>query len=104
MSWIERAKVGDKVVFTGFKGRGLLPRLYIEADPVVGEIYTIRHIRAHGDEVGLLLQEIVNEPHDYAEGFGEVVYCHTCFKPAKNTTHQVEALKRLCNPTPEAVA
>ena len=102
MSWIERAYVGQKVVFVRwFEERPLVG----EITPTLNSIYTIREIILDDDGgVGIRLVEIINAKREYSDGYEEVCFDANKFRPVKDTTHQVEALKRLCNPTPEVVA
>lgn len=64
-------KVGTKVVcvygFEPFRQLG-----YVEKFPVQGEIYTVRGIKYA--TAGLLLEEIVNEPRLFSDGFHEVTF------------------------------
>lgn len=101
MSWIERAKVGDKIICIRNVENIFLRD---ESYPIVGGIYTIREIEHLGGKIGLRLCEIINRKYNYRQGYMECGFSFNSFRPVKDTTHQVEALKRLCNPTPEVVA
>ena len=94
MSWIERAKAGDKVSPTDdgkdFKN---IETGEICLGPCVGDIVTISRI--HRFDIGVFFQ---------LEEHGAPWFDAEDFRPLRDTTHQVEALKRLCNPTPEVVA
>ena len=96
MAWWHRAVVGQKVVCINpdwvpgygydYDGKNKLP--------VKGTVYTILCFTTHHlfkEGVGVCLEEIGLDDH-----FGV-----TGFRPVKDTSKQVEALKRLCNLTPE---
>lgn len=51
-----------------------------EIVPVNGKIYTVRAIACFGHEAGILLEEIVNEPQEYAEGFYQVHFAIDKFR------------------------
>ena len=101
MSWIERAKVGDKVTLIrpaeqiGGNGDELLP--------VYGEVYTVRAVLLWQGIVCLHLSEIKNDVRRYRDGEYEGFFSADRFKPVKSTDIQVEALKRICLNTPETV-
>lgn len=57
-----------------------------EAVPVVGRVYTVRAIRRNEDNrLGILLEEIVNEPRQYREGLGEKHFAASRFRPLDDT-------------------
>lgn len=95
MSWIERAKVGDKIVCIDTDWRDIHGNLIADDlhDPSINEIVTIHAIVPIDDCVMLGLVE-----------YPGVKYEHAAFKPIKNTDAEVQALKRLCLNTPEAVS
>jgi hypothetical protein len=67
-------QVGTKVVcihgFEPYRDLG-----YKEAFPIKGEIYTIRHARySQSDGICLLLEEVVNAPRMFSDGFHEVTF------------------------------
>ena len=103
MSWIERAKVGDKVVCVDDDWTHPNWK-FVPNRPVKNNIYTIREIFSYAGIVMLRLNEMSNPSHEWFHGLYETGFDINRFRPAKDTTHQVEALKRLCNPTPEVVA
>ena len=87
IGWPQTAYVGQKVVC-------------VEAVDSLkkGAIYEIAFVgRDMYGVVGFMLNNI--PPNSGYTGFKA-----SRFRPLRDTTHQVEALKRLCNPTPEAVA
>jgi hypothetical protein len=72
-------RVGQKVVCVDENWRA---RPYQwEALPKKGEIYTIRQIDCERDGIGVRLHEIHNKLHEYAEGFGEVRFNSSHFRP-----------------------
>jgi hypothetical protein len=58
----------------------------LEAAPVYGVVYTVRGLPLIRNVVLLLLEEIVNEPQDYDEGFIECGFHYTQFRPVKETS------------------
>jgi hypothetical protein len=71
-----------------------------EIQPVIDGVYTIRRIKIHHSEnrCSFLLEEIVNEQRQYTDGFGEVSFFSTRFKPVKPTN--IDVFTKLLNPTP----
>lgn len=100
MSWIERAKVGDKAVC--FRG---VENIFFrdEKSPVVGGIYTIREIECLGGKIGLRFCEINNRKYNYRQGYVECAFSFEVFRPVCDTTLQVEAIKRAALNIPEHV-
>lgn len=47
---------------------------YGESTPIMGNIYTVREIVEIQDDVGIRLEEIVNLPQIYREGFNECAF------------------------------
>lgn len=91
MSWVERAKAGDKVVFVDDSH---MDQKRSEKRPTLGGVYTIREIIVSSGGVAFTLNEIVNKPKQYSRGFGEYALWAWRFRPVKNTDAQVEAIKR----------
>lgn len=95
MSWIERAYVGQKIVCVRpnehvWIGTISGPTTYA---PRLNEICEITEIVSNHDGIYLALA-----------GYGSISIFHQrWFKPVKDTTLQVEALKRICLNTPERV-
>jgi hypothetical protein len=107
MSWVERAKVGDKVVCVNddpSAGPRIPGVLYNNNSGglTYGVIYTIRGIsicQLHCCPL-IFLSEIVRDGESFPEIGG---FWFERFEPVHNTSRQVEALKRLCLQSPEAV-
>jgi hypothetical protein len=83
--------VGQVVVCVDDKG---FPYAEGEADgeryPKGGGVYTIRAIRVDGDDVGLLLAELVNPWFEWDGGNkGEISFHVSRFRPAKTTSLEV---------------
>tara|TARA_R110002074_G_C12558458_1_gene667646 strand:- start:35884 stop:36171 length:288 start_codon:yes stop_codon:yes gene_type:complete len=94
MSWIERAKVGDKVTPRKGVWRNLSEDcLAFDGVPKAGTVYAISGMQPY--EYGIVFS-LADFPDDYW-------FFATAFKPVKNTVTQVEALKRICLNTPETV-
>jgi len=95
MSWVERAKVGDKVVFLGVQEGLWAHRPYSEINPIAGSVYTIREMESDDfGRIGLRLVEIVNRINPYVNGTKELAFHSRHFRPVRDTTLQVEAIKR----------
>ncbi len=88
--------VGQKVVcIVGFTR---LARGRDETFPIKGEVYTIREIKLDsGGDTCLRLQEIVNTPRYYAEGFTEMAFDAELFRPLveKGTDTGMAILKEI---------
>lgn len=98
MSWIERAQVGDKVVCIDATPNLKALLIGIEMPLVEGRIYEISEINP--------LPRIHVSPGIEVRGIRSGAlygFNHERFRPAHNTSRQVEALKRLCLQSPEAV-
>lgn len=85
MSWVARAKVGDKVAAI----EGVWNPIYgnpaeCEPFPVTGRVYTIRALELFAGEIMFVIEEL---EHD-------VVFSASGFRPVRDTTLQVEAIKR----------
>ena len=91
MSWIARAKVGQRIVCVDDDWHEVSGSSFNSNDPKVGDIVTIKDIGVSREMVWF-----------FVSGHGRVAYEALAFRPVTHT--QVEALKRLCNPTPEVVA
>lgn len=61
------------------------------ADPVKGQIYTIKDVLAENGDVGFRFEEITRD--------GGLHYVSTGFEPVRDTS--IESLRQLLNPTPE---
>lgn len=94
MSWIQRAKVGDKIVC--INGNGWCNdngKEYV--GPNANDVCEISKIHIYQDgDVGFQLEEFDVRGAYQADHF----------QPVRDTTLQVEALKRICLNTPETVA
>lgn len=96
-SW---ARVGAKVVCV----QGSQPRPNSTYDlrstmPIVGEVYTLRHVMATPKGAGVWLEEIVNPIGNPAKGWnGETGFHLSCFRPVKTIEDDIathfEALLR----------
>lgn len=74
-----------------------------EIYPVLGHVYTVRKVTFYGEMVGLLLEEIVNEPHQYADAFGERTFSIHRFRPIDHRPEFTEWLEALpTEPVPVA--
>lgn len=72
--------------------------------PVERMVYTIRAIDPDGLR-GIWLEEVVNKPAEWREGYHEVTFAEDRFRPVRDTKKQVEALRHLLvNPPKELVA
>ena len=57
-----------------------------EQRPVKGRIYTIRNFcEDDTDGTGLRLEEIVNEPRHYTDGYAEIAFYVWRFRPVRTT-------------------
>lgn len=74
-SW---CRVGQKVVCID---GGQFNRASDEIVPETGGIYTIRDVELFDGFVFLRFVEVVNEPYQYAEAFGEVNFSSHGFRP-----------------------
>lgn len=95
MSWIERAKVGDKVVCVkrGLWVTAFGPSLH-SVDPKFGDVCTIREILPlEGGRIYFVL----------CGYHPRVRFLAHNFKPVRDTTLQVEAIKRAALNIPEHV-
>lgn len=86
--------VGQLVICVG----EAVPTLFGETLPVKGRVYTVRDVVFLDYETALRLCEIVNEPHDYEEGFFECAFFSTGFRPI--TDDRLQIFRSLLNPTP----
>ena len=73
--------VGCKVVCVDDKFSPVLPG---EVYPVRGHQYRIRAINCDNQGIGVLLEEIVNEPQWYSNGFCECDFYVRRFRPVKS--------------------
>ncbi len=72
-----------------------------EIVPVYGGIYTIRQIRFREIETGcdgLLLNEIINSPMKYANGFHEASFAVHQFRPLQERKTSIEIFERMLTP------
>jgi hypothetical protein len=84
--------VGMKVVCV----IGPRPRCMWEILPTRGHIYTIRDIRLHsGGWVDFLLDEIVNRPFHYLEGFCEAHFRARRFRPVVSPRADISVFERI---------
>lgn len=74
-SW---CRVGQKVVC---RDGGTFAQMGDEIVPQAGSIYTIRTVEVFDGRAFLRFMEIVNNPHDYKDGFGEVDFSADGFAP-----------------------
>lgn len=56
--------------------------------PSFAQVLTIRAVEIIGDDLGLLFDEIVNEPSQYADSYGEVNFSICNFKPLITRTQE----------------
>jgi hypothetical protein len=82
MSWIQPAKVGDKVACV-LDVELIEDSAESEILPQKGEIYTIRDIEPGEDGIFLRFVEIVNVPGYYLDGFGECSFHEEGFRPVE---------------------
>lgn len=83
-SW---ARVGAKVVCVN-AARLYPPQRTDEATPAEGQTYTIREVVDYCYAIGLRLVEIVNRPHDYADGCLECAFVIDAFRPLTTRTQE----------------
>lgn len=86
--------VGQAVVFVDPSGRAERSH---ENLPCKGKIYHVRALREYTDTWGLLLEEIVNRPRFYLNGFNEVCFDERRFAPVEELPD--EALAELLEET-----
>jgi hypothetical protein len=92
--------VGQKVVCVNARFERL--GLRSEITPLEGRVYTIRAIdpsRGGPSVACLLLNEIINAPREYADGFRECAFRATRFRPVVNTN--IEVFQRMLAPAPK---
>lgn len=78
MSWIQTAKVGQRVVCINDDwrgGNGTVNR------PKKNDILTIRRIYCYNGAVGFVFKELINPPVHAVVGFVEQMFMATQFKP-----------------------
>lgn len=94
MSWVERAKVGDRVVCLGCDWTMNIRHGF--SVPAKNSIYTIRDIVMIDGSVCLRFCEIINRcgRHYKTREVGEPCFNWHHFRPVRDTTLQVEAIKR----------
>ncbi len=74
--------VGQKVICIGiFSTRG---RVHAEILPQKGLVYTVRGHRFDDGVIGLYLEEIINRPAKYKEGFNVTAFGENWFAPLEN--------------------
>lgn len=115
MSWIERAKVGDKVILindlSSLRSTDWGANLDLEF-PSLGVVYTIREIvpspYSAGD-IGIRLGEILNMPNGLTENGGycekpdfvaEVAFDHRDFRPVEPIKKGMQILRAVLNGQP----
>lgn len=52
-----------------------------ECAPAFGQVLTVRTVEVFCGGLGLTFEEVVNEPYDYSDGFGEVAFQAIYFRP-----------------------
>ena len=67
--------------------------------PTKGMIYTIRGIQEFETGVGIVLEEIVNKPLQYHQGFEEAHWLTHRFRPIKETS--IDCFTTILNKVPE---
>jgi hypothetical protein len=84
-------QVGDKVsTITEWDERPYM------AVPRVGEVYTVREVRAADGNIGITLAEITNPKAHLKSGiYGEPAYVAAFFRRVISTDNQVSALKKI---------
>jgi hypothetical protein len=89
--------VGQKVVCVNASRPAR--RVYLPDDklPLTGGIYTVREISDSEGTTCLLLNEIINKPRQFREGFCEGAFTASRFRPVKTT--DIEVFHRLLAPT-----
>lgn len=80
--WWKTAKIGDKVVCVSMPSNRSQDH---EIFPEVGKVYTIRELVLMCDEdvPYVRLNEIVNKPVDYSDGFNECAFGCMRFRPVE---------------------
>jgi hypothetical protein len=90
-------KIGDEVVLKeeifGLRRPEILP--------VTGVVYTIRNFFEAEGKVGLRLNEIINEPQQYLDGFHEAAFSIVYFAPVRKTS--IDVFTAMLNPVKEIV-
>jgi len=71
---------------------------YKEFSPTKGVVYTVREIVEHGENIGLQLEEIINPPYLYIEGFCEVAFAAARFRPVVET--RLDVFREMLAPVP----
>jgi hypothetical protein len=69
-----------------------------EVPPVKGHVYTIRGMTDKGEGLFIVLEEIVNLPRQYDEGFAEAEFDAECFRPVRTTS--IEIFERMLTQLP----
>lgn len=71
--------IGQRVVCVDDKGFNEKGLIY----PIKGKVYTIREVKYYpdGDFYSFRLEEIVNQPKEYKQGYGEKAFREFRFKP-----------------------
>lgn len=74
-------------------------RFYLPSDnlPATGAVYTVRAVVDSEGTACLLLDEIVNEPRQFRDGFCEGAFNASRFRPVKTTS--IEVFHKLLAPT-----
>lgn len=70
-----------------------------EVLPVKGMVYTIRSFDRVDEELCLMLEEIVNAPRHYRQGFGECSFRPHRFRPVRQTS--IEQFTSILNQAPQ---
>ncbi|KQZ49739.1 hypothetical protein ASD54_12435 [Rhizobium sp. Root149] len=73
--------------------------------PELGQVYTIRQIEKNpaNGEIYFRLEEIVNPPRYYAEGYGEYCFHRSWFRPVVERKTDISIFRAMLNKTPEQV-
>lgn len=99
MSWIERAKVGQKIICVDTVSRIVTGRI---GTLTLGAVYSIRWIGIYRGAICVRLNEIVR-PCGLDVGLEDTPYYADRFRPVRDTTLQVEAIIRAALNIPEHV-
>jgi hypothetical protein len=87
---VNNFRIGQKIVCVD--GSRPVDGDYSETFPIEGRVYTIRGFESGllpEEELGLLLDEIVNTPRQYAEGFQEIAFRADRFRPLVSPTSRL---------------
>lgn len=102
MTWVQQAKVGDKILCIGsFMDAEGYPAIWDRKVPTCGHVYTIRSIAVDECGVFFLLDEIRNEVLHWEEY--ETDFHSDGFRPAQRRDTDISALTALLTTAPAKV-